>query len=134
MGFDVDSLVGKTVETTVEIGSESAVISYDPNVLTKARVLAADNGDEEFLDFFCALVKDWDVTQGGAKVPLKPASLEPLPIILLRRIFWHIMRESSVGDMGKLSSGTSSRRVPQDRKARSPRRPSGTATSRSRDT
>jgi hypothetical protein len=128
MGFDIDSLVGKSVETTVHFAGEEAVVHYDPNVLTKTRVAAAEKGDEDFLTFFVALVQDWDVTQGGTKVALKVEALEPLPIAFLRAVFVHILRESSSGDLGKVSSVSSRRKAPRDRAPRS------TATSKRRAT
>lgn len=134
MGFDINDLVGKSVETTVAIAGQEAKVWYDPNVITKARITAAEKGDEEFLDFFVDLVQDWEVTQGGVKVPITQEALEPLPVVALRAIFMHIVRESSSGEMGKVSSATSRRRVPQDRKARTSQRRSGTATSKSRAT
>lgn len=134
MGFDIDSLVGQNVETEVKIGSQEAKVWYDPTVITRTRIEEAEKGDVEFLDFFCELVKDWEVTQGGVKIPLVPESLAPIPVVMLRAVFMHILRESSAGEMGKLSPARSSRRVPQDRmaKKRAPR--SGTGTSRSRAT
>lgn len=128
MGFDIGSLVGKAVETTYELAGESAVITYDPNVLTQERIEKAEGGDQTFMEFFCDLVVDWEVTNGGAKVPLKPDALKVVPLAVLRGIFWHILRESSSGELGKVSSVGSRRKVPRDRAPRS------TGTSRPRAT
>lgn len=134
MGFDVQQLVNKSVEIEIEIAGEKGVVHYDPTVITKARIESAEQGDEEFLDLFIALVRDWDVTDGGKTVPLTREALSPLPVILLRSVFMQILRESSAGQMGKVSPASSRRRAPQDRKAKTSTSRSGTATSRRRDT
>ena len=126
MGFDIGALVGKSVETTVTFGGEEAVVHYNPNVVTQTRIEGAEKGDEAFLDYFTDLIVDWDVTNGGVKVPLKKESLAPLPVAFLRAVFWHVLRENASGDLGKVSSGGSRRKAPRDRNPRS------TGTSRSR--
>lgn len=127
MGFDIDSLVGKTAETKVEFAGEFALVSYDPTLLTQNLIVEAERSDTKFLDFFCRMITEWDVTQGGKTVPIEVEALGAIPMVFLRAVFMHILRENSAGELGKLSSsGSSRRKAPQDRR---PRR--STATSKS---
>lgn len=127
MAFDIDSLVGKRVETTFEFAGESMTVWYDPTVVTKDRIVNADSNDENFTKVFCDLIVDWEVTQGGTKVPIKTDAIDRLPITFLRALFFHIVTEGASGQMGKVSSAPSRRRVPKDRQS-----PSSTGSSKSR--
>lgn len=129
MGFDISNLVGKRVEIEYVFAGEKIVANYDPNVITQTRIEEAQKSDDGFITYFCELVRDWDITSAGAEVPIKPDALKAVPMPVIRGLFWHIMRESSSGELGKVSSVNSRRRVPQDRTTK---RRSSTATSKSR--
>ena len=104
MGFDLAALVGKNATTTVDFLGQSAVVTYDPNILTSDRLTQSDMGDSAFMDLFSDLVKDWDVTKAKRKVPITPKGLGAVPMPFLRAVFIHIMREAGAGESGKASN------------------------------
>lgn len=106
MALNLDALAGKTASTTVEFMGQSAVVKYDPSALTAEAYNGMQKSDSEFIVFFSALVKDWDVKKGTKKVPITKAGLNGVPLQFLRACFAQIMRDG-LGDVeeGKASSG-----------------------------
>lgn len=104
MGFDLSALVGKNAVTTVDFLGQSAVVTYDPNILTSDRLTKSDLGDSSFMELFVELVKDWDVTKAKRKVPITVKGIGGVPMPFLRAVFIHIMREAGAGESGKASN------------------------------
>lgn len=108
MALNLASLAGKTATITVEFLGQTAKVVYDPMVLTQENyTLAQSGGDAAFAEFFCRLVKSWDVTHGTKKVPLTTKGINAVPMPFLRAVFGQIMVDGA-GDVdeGKASSGT----------------------------
>lgn len=110
MGLDLSSVTLGKAETFVEFMGETAKVTYNPLILTADRLMKMDeptddgSPDAGFLAFFSELVLDWDVKKGGKKVPLTPKALGGVPLVLLRTIFTHVMREAGSGEVARPSS------------------------------
>lgn len=107
MALDLNALAGKTAITSVDFMGQSALIHYNPTVLTAENLSKAQSGgDESFVEVFQDLVKDWDVKRGTKKVPLTKAGLQSVPITLLKAIFRALASDGGTGDVeeGKNSS------------------------------
>jgi hypothetical protein len=88
MALDLTSLAAKTHTIPVEFMGQTALVTYNPAVLTSANITKAQSGkDEDFIAVFTDLVKDWDVKKGAKKVPLTAKGLSEVPIPLLKAIF-----------------------------------------------
>lgn len=128
MGFDLSSLVGKQADLDITFMDQKATVSYDPSVLTQDLLVNAQKGDQSFLEVFCTVVVDWDVTNGGVKVPIKEKDLGAVPQVFLRHVFREIVQNAGAGELGKVSN-RASRRAARSGKSRS-----STGTSRRRAT
>lgn len=109
MALNLTSLAGKTQTIDVKFMGQTCKVTFDPTVLTAANLTKAQNGEEdEFVEFFTACVKSWDVTKGTKKVPLTQKALQEVPLVLLRAIFMAIMADAGadVDEQGKASSGS----------------------------
>jgi hypothetical protein len=106
VAINLSTLAGKLGRTEVPFMGQSCKITYDPMVLTQERLSTAmRGGDDKFIEFFCELVKSWDVKKGNKNVPLTPNSVKSVPMLLLKAIYGHIMTlgEGDV-DEGKASN------------------------------
>lgn len=106
MALNLTTLAGKLGKTEVPFMGQTCKITYDPMVLTQERLAVAMQGtDDEFIDFFCEVIKNWDVTRSAKKVPLTPAGVKGVPMLLLKAIYNHVL---SMGegdyDEGKASN------------------------------
>lgn len=107
MALDLNALAGKTAITNVSFMGQTALIHYNPSVLTASALTKAQSGgDDAFVEVFVDLVKDWDVKRGTKKVPLTKAGLSSVPITLLKAIFKGIATDGGSGseEEGKTSS------------------------------
>jgi hypothetical protein len=107
VAFDLNALATKTAICKVEFMGQSALVTYNPSILTANNIATARKvGDEGFVNFFSELVTDWDVKRGTKKVPINMKGLTALPMPLLKAIFVEIMGHSGKDDEeGKASSG-----------------------------
>lgn len=96
-GFNLDALAGQKAIAKVDFMGQSASLIYDPNVLTAKNVVEASSNDDAFTAFFCSLVLDWDVKEGGRKVPITPERLKGIPLGFLKEC-WAAIRGSQNGD------------------------------------
>lgn len=105
MALNLTTLAGKMAKTEVPFMGQTCKITYDPMYLTQENVDKSTVSEDAFVTFFCALVKNWDVTKSNKKVPLTPAGIKTVPMLLLRAIYGAIMQVSE-GDIdeGKTSS------------------------------
>ena len=110
MALNLNSLANKTAKVDVPFMGEVAKVTYDPSYITRDTLTeATTKSDEAFLEMFCTLVKDWDVTKGKTKVPLTVKALSSVPLVFLRAVFQTIMAEAGDGaadEEGKGSSGS----------------------------
>lgn len=106
MGLDLNTIATKTAITKVDFMGQSALVTYNPSLLTQENILKAQTGDSGFVEFFTELVKDWDVKRGPKKVPITQKGLETIPLPFLKAVFRTIMKTGSHGDEeeGKASS------------------------------
>lgn len=95
MPLNLTTLAGKTAKVDVEFMGQSTKVLYDPIALTQENVDAAMAGDKAFTEFFCKVVKSWDVQRSGKKVPLTPNGISGVPMLLLKAIYYRIMSDSA---------------------------------------
>ena len=106
MALDLNAIATKRAAVTVNFMGQSAVVKYNPSLLTQSMVDEfRQGGDEDFLKSFCKVVVDWDVKKGTKKVPLTVAGLKDVPILFMRAVYKQIMADDSeVDEQGKDSS------------------------------
>lgn len=110
MGIDLAALAANTETVPFMYGGETATATFRPSVMTTDAVqkFTADSASEdEFLDFISGLLTDWDVTDGGVKVPIDRASLGAIPLGLLRAIVQAIMGGMDTSPEASRTSGAS---------------------------
>ena len=95
MPLNLTTLAGKTAKVDVEFMGQSTKVLYDPIVLTQENLDNAMTGDTAFVEFFCKLVKTWDVQRSGKKVPITPNGLKDVPMLLLKAIYYRVMSDSA---------------------------------------
>ena len=106
MAFDLNALATRSAKTNVDFMGQSAVVTYNPSLLTQASYDKAKNGDDaDFAAFFCDLVDDWDVKRGNKKVPLTPAGIQTVPLVFIKAVYNKIMSaDPEVAEQGKASN------------------------------
>lgn len=106
MALNLDAVASKTATVTVDYMGQSALITYNPSVLTQENITRAQKGDEQFVDVFVSLIRDWDVKRGTRKVPISMKGLVGIPLPFLRAVFRAVMRDTAGGtEEGNSSSG-----------------------------
>lgn len=108
MALDLNSLATKSATISVVYMGQTAQITYKPSLLTQGNITKARETDQRFTEFFCSLVKDWDVKKAQRKVPITTKGLMDVPYPFLRSVFQHILyetgNEGQVEEEGKPSS------------------------------
>lgn len=107
MAFNLSALAGQTVPAEIVFMGQTAKITYDPTVITTETLTKADQSDTEFFGLFCDLVKTWDVTKAGKKVPITPKTLNDMPLVFLRAVFRAVLNDTqeSAGEAVSNSNG-----------------------------
>lgn len=106
MGFDLNALASKSAVVNVEFMGQSALVTYNPAILTSENVSVAQKSEAGFVSMFTDLVTDWDVKRGTRKVPIDEKNLHTIPLQFLKAIFGAILGDSQAGaaEEGKASS------------------------------
>lgn len=109
MGIDLAALATNVASTDVDFGESTITVKYRPSVATPAnlKAVAADPDDEvgPFIDFLIKLVVDWDITNGGEKVPLTVEGVDSVPMAILQQVMRGVMADSqNVGEADVPSS------------------------------
>lgn len=106
MALDLNAIATQNRGLKVDFMGHNATVLYNPSALTAEAIAKSKTGDAAFSEFFCELVKDWDVKRGTKKVPLNQKGLEGVPVPLLKAIFTGILRDGTAADTdeGKVSS------------------------------
>jgi len=106
VGLDLAAVAINQATCSVDFMGQSAKIAYRPSVITQD-ALEKTGTDDGFMEFFVAVVSDWDVTEGRKKIPLTIPALKAIPLVLLRAIFQAIMEDGGQGEAPAASSGGS---------------------------
>lgn len=98
MGIDLAALATNVATTDVDFGESTITVKYRPSVATPANLKAvtADPDDEvgPFIDFLVKLLADWDITDGGTKVPITAEGIDAVPMNILQQVMRGVMADS----------------------------------------
>lgn len=95
MVINLTTLTGKFAKTEVEFMGQSCKIMYDPLQITQAAITKSQGNDDDFIEFFCSVVKSWDIQRSGKKVPLTKTGLQGIPLPLLQAIYKAVVFNSA---------------------------------------
>lgn len=108
MTLNLNTLVGKLAKTDIEYMGYTTKVTYDPNYLTQTNIAQAEEDENAFNAFFVKLVRSWDVTKGGKKVPLTVNAMKDMPLLLLRAVYNGILSQAgdTADEAGKASNAS----------------------------
>ncbi len=106
MGIDLDNLATDQAVASFTFMGQDGKVTYRPLAITTEALENIDkraNKDDAdgFINFIVDTVIDWDIKKGKKKVPIKPESLKPLPLLLLRAVYLGIMADNEPGSAGE---------------------------------
>lgn len=99
---DIEDLIAHEASLEIRFGGGTLNVVYDPHKVNSAHLMELSAGipnDQKLTDTAVTLVDvihDWDLTRGGAKVPLAVEEVAKVPWKVLNRIMFAIIRDQQV--------------------------------------
>lgn len=93
----LSDIVADEAIVILPFGADKVTVGYHPGVLTTKNIKLIQSNDSDpntVIDFTCKLIASWDLTDGGAPIPITPDGVDGIPIMILKRIVTACMADA----------------------------------------